>query len=186
MEEKADVLVAMRVAAILGGGGEGRYSLVLQEIVGQRRIVMTIGQAEAQAIAVFMEGVTMPRPLTHELMVRLVEGLGGKVSRVIIEGLDGGRFLTQIVCKRLEGDVPLVVDARTSDAVALAIRSGAPIFARESLLEMLAGKVAEHKERSVREMGDEELKALREKAVEAEEYERAQEIQDELKRRGEA
>lgn len=76
--------------------------------------------------------------------------------------------------------------ARTSDAVALAIRSGAPIFARESLLEMLAGKVAEHKERSVREMGDEELKALREKAVEAEEYERAQEIQDELKRRGEA
>lgn len=186
MEEKVDALVAMRVAAILGGGGEGRYSLVLQEVVGQRRIVMTIGQAEAQAIAVFLEGVAMPRPMTHELMVRLVEGFGGRVSRVIIEGLDGGRFLTQIVCERLDGGMPLVVDARTSDAVALAIRSRAPIFARESLLDFLAGRVVEQKERSVREMGDEELKELREKAVEAEEYERAQEIQDELKRRGEA
>ncbi len=186
MEEKVDALVAMRVAAILGGGGEGRYSLVLQEVVGQRRIVMTIGQAEAQAIAVFLEGVAMPRPMTHELMVRLVEGFGGRVSRVIIEGLDGGRFMTQIVCERLDGGVPLVVDARTSDAVALAIRSRAPIFARESLLDFLAGRVVEQKERSVREMGDEELKELREKAVEAEEYERAQEIQDELKRRGEA
>lgn len=186
MEEKVDALVAMRVAAILGGGEEGRYSLVLQEVVGQRRLVMTIGQAEAQAIAVFLEGIAMPRPMTHELMVFMIEALGGKVSRVIIEGIDGGRFLTNIVCDRKGGEVPLVVEARTSDAVALAIRSRAPVFARESLLELLAGKDVEHKERSVREMGDEELKALREKAVEAEEYERAQEIQNELKRRGEA
>ena len=187
MEDGMDALVAMRVAGILLGGGEGRYTLVLQEVVGTRRIVMTIGSAEAQAIAVFMEGVKMSRPITHELMARIVEGMGCSVSRVIIEGLEGGRFITQVVVSRIDGGVPIILDARTSDAVALAIRSRAPILARESLLRMVSGDEVEMvKPKDVSQMEDEELFRLREQAVAAEEYERAQEIQNELRRRGEA
>ncbi len=181
MEEEENGLVAMRVAAILSHGESGRYNLVLQEITGGRHIVMTIGQSEAQAIAVFTEGVATPSPLTHELAVRLVEAFGGRVSRVIIEGLDGGRFVTNVVCKRGEGEVPVVVESRASDAVALAIKSQAPIFAREGLLRLLDGRQSKR----VEEMDAEELRRLKDKAVAAEEYERAQEIQDELRRRGE-
>ena len=184
MEEGSDALVAMRVAGIIVGRTEGQYTLVLQEIAGSRRIVVKVGMAEARAIALFMEGVSLPSPLTHELMATIIE-LGCAVSRVIVEGVEGERFVTQLVLCRESGGVPVVLDTRISDAVALAVRGRAPIFAREGLLRSLA-EDTDGKPREMSQMGEEELLRLREQAVKAEEYERAQEIQNELRRRGEA
>lgn len=185
MEEGSDALVAMRVAGIIVGRTEGQYTLVLQEIAGSRRIVVKVGMAEARAIALFMEGVSLPSPLTHELMATIIERLGCAVSRVIVEGVEGERFVTQLVLCRESGGVPVVLDTRISDAVALAVRGRAPIFAREGLLRSLA-EDTDGKPREMSQMGEEELLRLREQAVKAEEYERAQEIQNELRRRGEA
>lgn len=189
MDDGADALVAMKVAALLDGGGDNIYNLVLQEVTGPRRMVMTIGVSEAQAIAVFMEGIAMPRPMTHDLMARIVGCLGGRLSRVIIEGLDQGRFLTQMVFEH-EG-LPIVMDARTSDAVALAIRCQAPILARESVLELAgaglpAPTARQPRQKTIADVATQELKQKLDEAVQAEDYETAQRIQEELRRRGEA
>lgn len=173
----------MRVAAILDGGGGNVYNLVLQEIAGRRRMVITIGMSEAQAIAVFMEGISMPRPLTHDLMARVISALGGRLSRVIIEGLEGGRFLTSLVMD--QGGAPVILDGRTSDAVALAIRCQAPIFAREAVLRLANGD-SDAIRGAVGEATSEQLRERLREAVAAEDYEAAQKIQDELRRRGEA
>lgn len=177
-----EALVPMRVAAILDGGGN-MYNLVLQEITGRRRMVITIGMSEAQAIAVFMEGISMPRPLTHDLMARVISAFGGRLSRVIIEGLEGGRFRTSLVMDK--GGAPVVLDGRTSDAVALAIRCQAPIFAREAVLRLANGD-SDAVSGAVGETASELLRERLREAVASENYEAAQKIQDELKRRGEA
>lgn len=187
MDDGIDALVAMKVAAILDGGGDNIYNLVLQEVTGSRRMVMTIGVSEAQAIAVFMEGIAMPRPMTHDLMARIVGALGGRLSRVIIEGLDQGRFLTQVVFEH--GGLPIVMDARTSDAVALAIRCQAPIFARESVLELAGVGVPSPqpqrpRQKTIAEIATQELRQKLDEAVQDEDYETAQRIQEELRRRG--
>ena len=188
MDDGTDALVAMKVAAILDGGGDNIYNLVLQEVTGPRRMVMTIGVSEAQAIAVFMEGIAMPRPMTHDLMARIVGSLGGRLSRVIIEGLDQGRFLTQMVFEH--DGLPIVLDARTSDAVALAIRCQAPIFARESVVE-LAGAgfpppARQPRQKTIADIATQELRQKLDEAIQTEDYETAQRIQEELRRRGDA
>ncbi len=188
MDDGTDALVAMKVAAILDGGGDNIYNLVLQEVTGPRRMVMTIGVSEAQAIAVFMEGIAMPRPMTHDLMARIVGSLGGRLSRVIIEGLDQGRFLTQMVFEH--DGLPIVLDARTSDAVALAIRCQAPIFARESVVELAGAGFpppARHpRQKTIADIATQELRQKLDEAVQTEDYETAQRIQEELRRRGDA
>ncbi len=187
MDDGMEALVPLRVAAILDGGGNNIYNLVMQEITGRRRMVITIGMSEAQAIAVFMEGIAMPRPLTHDLMARLISAFGGRLSRVIIEGLEGGRFRTSLVMDK--GGAPVILDSRTSDAVALAIRCQAPIFAREAVLRLANGDADALRSGAAGGVEGTPSGLLREKlrhAVAAEDYEAAQKIQDELRRRGEA
>ncbi|MGN0029666.1 MAG: bifunctional nuclease domain-containing protein [Marinilabiliaceae bacterium] len=188
MDNIGEPLVALRVAAIMDGGTISTYNLVLNEITGQRRIVMAIGLTEAQSIAVYMEGVHLPRPLSHDLMATMLRELGAEVSRVIIDDLDNGYFKSQIICR--QGGRPVVFDARTSDAVALALRCQVPIFVKEWILAIANGETAEEGGRRSREASLEEMpKSLIEKklseAVESEDYETAQKLKDELRRRGE-
>ena len=120
MSDDENRLVPLRVVAITDGNAAGTYNLVLQEITGSRRIVMAIGLPEAQSIAVFMEGVSLPRPLMHDLMVQMLNNFEARLSRVIIENLQNGYFISDVVCD-MNGRT-FIFDARTSDAVALAIR----------------------------------------------------------------
>lgn len=186
MDNIGGPLVALRVAAIMDGGTTSTYNLVLREITGQRRLVMAIGLTEAQSIAVFMEGVRLPRPLAHDLMATMIRVLGAEVSRVIIDDLQNGFFKASIICR--QGSRPVVFDARTSDAVALALRCQVPIFVKESILALVNGESADE-ERSQEEAGPEsmptdELQKRLEEAIENEDYETAQKLQAELRRRG--
>ncbi len=107
----------------------GAYALILRETSGLRRIPIIIGGFEAQAIALEMEGIKPPRPLTHDLIKTLVESLGGTLAEVSIHELRDGTFFASL---KLSDDQE--IDARPSDAIALAIRFGVPIWVAESVM----------------------------------------------------
>lgn len=192
MSDDENRLVPLRVVAITDGNAAGTYNLVLQEITGSRRIVMAIGLPEAQSIAVFMEGVSLPRPLMHDLMVQMLNNFEARLSRVIIENLQNGYFISDVVCD-MNGRT-FIFDARTSDAVALAIRCGSPIFIRKFLLDYVSGNSASSSvaevlakpqtSTSLPDMTEEQLRTMLTKAIDAEDYELAQKIKEELTRRG--
>ncbi len=187
MDKEDDALVMLRVEAIIGGGeaSGATYNLVLQELTGRRRLMMKIGLPEAQSIAVQMEGVKMPRPLTHDLMAKMIASFGVSVSRVIIEDMHDGFFFSTIVCDK-EGQ-PYFFDARTSDAVSLAIRCHAPIFAREHVMRFVSGRGPElgvvvegekGEKGEKKEVTVEELEKQLEEAVAEENYEEAQRLKE--------
>lgn len=192
MSDDENRLVPLRVVAITDGNAAGTYNLVLQEITGSRRIVMAIGLPEAQSIAVFMEGVSLPRPLMHDLMVQMLNNFEARLSRVIIENLQNGYFISDVVCD-MNGRT-FIFDARTSDAVALAIRCGSPIFIRKFLLDYVSGNSASSSvaevlakpqtSTSLLDMTEDQLRTMLTKAIDAEDYELAQKIKEELTRRG--
>lgn len=112
----------------------GAYALVLSEVEGQRRLPIIIGSAEAQSIAIALErDVIPPRPLTHDLFKSFADTYGINVIEVLIHTLEDGVFHAHIVCK--QGGIEKVLDARTSDAIALAIRFKCPIFTYEHILQ---------------------------------------------------
>jgi uncharacterized protein len=128
----------------------GAYALILRETVGRRRIPIIIGGFEAQAIALEMEGIKPPRPLTHDLIKTLVESLGGAISEVSIFELREGTFFASL---KLSDDQD--IDARPSDAIALAIRFSAPIWVAESVMAE-AGFLPEEGEEELEEADDDE------------------------------
>jgi len=127
----------------------GAYALILRETAGQRRIPIIIGGFEAQAIALEMEGIKPPRPLTHDLIKTLVETLSGTITEVSIHELRDGTFFASL---RLNDDTE--IDARPSDAIALAIRFGVSIWVAESVMSE-AGFLPEEGEDELEE-GEEE------------------------------
>ena len=105
---------------------------------GRRLLPIWIGLCEANAIALAMEGVTTPRPMTHDLLASVLGATGKRLDRVVIHSLEHNVFHATLV---LAGDSPeraLTVDSRPSDAIALAIRAGAPLFVTRTLLEHAA------------------------------------------------
>ncbi len=110
----------------------GSVILVLRAPEQARLLVMEIGILEGRAIALEAEGIRTPRPLTHELLHKVIERLGGNVTAVQIRDFRDKTFFANLVLERA-GD-QLELDARPSDAIALALRSGAPIFATEQVL----------------------------------------------------
>jgi uncharacterized protein len=128
----------------------GAYALILREVGGLRRIPIIIGGFEAQAIALEMEGIKPPRPLTHDLLKTVVEALGGSVSEVAIHELRDGTFFASI---KLSDDQE--IDSRPSDAIAVAIRFGVPIYIAESVMNE-AGFVPEEGEEELEEGVEEE------------------------------
>ncbi|KXB98404.1 MAG: hypothetical protein AA908_03170 [Chlorobi bacterium NICIL-2] len=112
-------------------GSNGAYALILKETSGERRLPIVIGAPEAHAIAAEMEGIKPTRPMTHDLLKNIIEQAGGTVSEVCIVELRESIFYAQITIEGLD----LQVDARPSDAIALALRFDAPIYVMDSVLE---------------------------------------------------
>ncbi len=178
----------------------GAYALILAEAHGDRRLPIIIGGVEAQAIAIQVENIKPARPLTHDLFKNVADTLSFNLKEVIINDLVEGIFHAKLVIEqngREEG-----IDARSSDAIALALRFECPIYTYEFILGAAGLKVEEGEEekeaeatsepkkqgkgkdkRSVTAASVDELRGMLEDALNNEDYERASKLRDEIKRR---
>src|SRR5690554_2826540 len=112
----------------------GAYALILNEVDGDRKLPIVIGAFEAQSIAIALEKeIKPPRPLTHDLFKNFSERFQIEIKQVIIHKLVDGVFYSSIICER--DQVEEIIDARTSDAIALALRFEAPIFTYKNILD---------------------------------------------------
>ncbi|MBN1160583.1 MAG: bifunctional nuclease family protein [Dehalococcoidales bacterium] len=107
--------------------------VILKEKISDRYLPIWIGPSEADAIAVKLQGVAVPRPLTHDLLNSVIDTLGGTVNSIIVNDLKNDTFFAKVVIE--SGSKQMEVDSRPSDALALAVRTGVPIFADEAVLE---------------------------------------------------
>ena len=171
----------------------GAYALVLGEVGGNRRLPIIIGAFEAQAIALELEKIQPPRPMTHDLLRSLFDTLGAEVTDVVIDDLREGTFYAKI--RYVHDDEEATLDARPSDAVALAVRTDAPLFVASSVLDE-AGIPADDEGEPVSEEDPFEPPARQaaptskldrmetdlEQAIAEEDYERAAKLRDEIAR----
>jgi hypothetical protein len=181
----------------------GAYALVLSEENGQRRVPIIVGGFEAQAIAIQLEGLKPPRPLTHDLFVNFAISFKINLIEVNIYKLEEGVFFSKLICDN--GQTRISIDARTSDAIALALRFKCPIFTTEDILTR-AGIVIDFENETknqktesedlkvevettsksndeLKNLDSDELKELLDEAISKENYERASIIRDEINRR---
>ena len=178
----------------------GAYALVLGEISGRRRLPVIIGSAEAQAIAIEIEKMTPSRPLTHDLFKSLAKAFTIEIKEVLIYNLVDGIFFAKLICKN--EDKIVEIDARTSDAIALAVRFECPIYTYEFILAS-AGIVIEGNDfvflenidapadelakkdtkSSYSSFSDEDLQDKLQEALAEEAYEKAVKIRDEIIKR---
>lgn len=170
------------------------YAVVLGEVNGLRRLPIVIGGFEAQAIAVALERMQPSRPLTHDLMKNFMMAFNIELHEIIINDLQEGIFFSKLVCSNDKDTVE--IDSRTSDAVALAVRFGCPIYTYENILES-AGMTTEadtSKQKVVvshtdegggdlRKMSMEDLELLLKQVLESEDYIKAASIRDEINSR---
>ncbi|MUP44399.1 hypothetical protein E0K83_01395 [Gramella sp. BOM4] len=189
----------------------GAYALILSEVEGERKLPIVIGAFEAQSIAIALEKeIKPPRPLTHDLFKNFSDRFEIVIKQVIIHKLVDGVFYSSLICER--DGVEEIIDARTSDAIALALRFNAPIFTYKNILDKAGIYLkAEEKEREkkakeeeeiiedellkeeieiksqdtsdYKKMSLEELKELLSQAVSQEDYEKAARIRDEISKR---
>ena len=184
----------------------GAYALVLNEEGGERRIPIIIGGFEAQSIAIQLEGLKPPRPLTHDLFKNFADSFKIKLKEINIYKLEEGVFYSNLICDK-EGK-EIIIDARTSDAIALALRFNCPIYTTEEILsksgiiveinfdkekgEKPAKKTVEYQPKSKPEkkstedytnLSIEDLEEMLDEAIKSENYEKASYIRDEIKKR---
>ena len=172
------------------------YAVVLDETGGSRRLPIVIGSFEAQAIAVAMERMTPSRPLTHDLFKNTLEAFDITLQEVIINNLVDGIFYAKLVCQ-LDSET-VEIDSRTSDAIAMAVRFGCPIYTFEFILEAAGIPLEEAEQEKEKERplprssskpvgfdqySEEELEVMLNDVLAAENYEKAAKIRDELNRR---
>ena len=175
----------------------GAYVLVLGDKNSQRRLPIVIGSAEAESIAVGIEKHRSGRPHTHDLFLRFAKEFGVEIMEVVINRFRDGIYYAMLVCK--QGDDLTMVDARPSDAIAIAVRVGCEIYAYETVMEE-AGIIMEDIEKPTpHEEGDyinkvvsstsldmlnmEALEELLQEAIDNEDYEKAAQIRDEINSR---
>ena len=111
--------------------------IVLKEKKGERQFPIVIGFLEASSIKMKISGLEVPRPMTHDLLIATIEGLGARLERLVIDKLVENTFHAKLEIKTAEGEVR-VIDARPSDGIALAVRSNAAIFVDEEVLKKAA------------------------------------------------
>lgn len=187
----------------------GAYALILSEVDGDRKLPIVIGAFEAQSIAIALEKeIKPPRPLTHDLFKNFSDRFEIVVKQVIIHKLVDGVFYSSLICER--DKIEEIIDARTSDAIALALRFNAPIFTYKNILDKAGiylkgeqGSVTPHKpnvgeemdvedilpdkvqtsDTNYKKMSLDELETLLDQAVKNEDYEKAARIRDEISKR---
>ncbi len=175
----------------------GAYVLILGDKLSQRRLPIVIGSAEAESIAVGIEKHRNGRPHTHDLFLRFAKEFGVEVMEVVINRFRDGVYYAMLVCK--QGNDLTMVDARPSDAIAIAVRAGCEIYAYETVMEE-AGIIMEDMEKptandewdrinkvdasaSLNILNMEALEELLQEAIDNEDYKKAAEIRDEIKSR---
>lgn len=168
----------------------GAYALVLGEVDGERQLPIIIGPAEAQATALCLKGVKAPRPLTHDLFYTCLNILGAKMLRVLIYKAKEGVFYSYIYLQKEEEIIR--IDSRTSDAIALAVRSDCPIYIYESILEREYIRLDESNSPDTEQNTESEtsdsanISSLEEaltQAIKEENYELAARLRDEINRK---
>ncbi|MDD2284000.1 MAG: bifunctional nuclease family protein [Paludibacter sp.] len=177
----------------------GTYGLVLSEEDGNRRFSVMIGEPEAQSIALKMNNKKSPRPLTHDLILTLLSVFGAKLEKVLIYDMVNDVFYSELHLKK--GEMSMVVDARTSDAIALAVRSDCEIFIKEDIMNIVGMEVeaADSGNQQKEEVGEidaeqltpeeldmlslEDLEELLNMAINEEKYELAVNLRDAIKRK---
>jgi len=174
----------------------GAYALLLIEENGERRIPIIIGGFEAQAIVIKLENLEPPRPLTHDLFKKFADQFKIAVIEVMIYKLEDGVFFSKLVCNN--GEKEYSIDSRTSDAVAIALRFGCPIYIDEDILEKAQisntpsetelaspeeAKPSSQQNSKYGSFTDEELYKMIDEAVKTEDYEKAASIRDEIEKR---
>lgn len=173
----------------------GAYAILLREIDGNKRLPIIIGAFEAQAIALEIEGIKPPRPLTHDLLKQLTDSLGATVIEIVIDELRDNTFYAKIILE--VSGFSQEIDARPSDAIALAVRSQAPIYVAASVMESAAFVPSEESQEAsttntMTDTGESKKPPTKEakiaslqnklrEAIEGEEYERAAKIRDQIK-----
>jgi bifunctional DNase/RNase len=171
----------------------GAYALILRELNGSRRLPIIIGAFEAQSIALEMEGIKPPRPLTHDLLKNVMDTLGVSLNDVYINELRDGTFYAKLSMDSQE------IDSRPSDAIALAVRYGVPIFVSEKVMDeagfvpeseeadkpAAAGQDEAEPEQEQPKPKQSRLEQLQQQLLEAvakEEYEKAAKLRDEIQK----
>lgn len=168
----------------------GAYALILNEVEGNRRLPIIIGTFEAQAIALELEHIKPPRPMTHDLLKNAIEVFGANIDQIFINDLSEGTFFARIIYRKNGEQVEQ--DARPSDAIALAVRFKAPIYVSAEVLDE-AGIISE-KAKSSSGAGEleqseastaglskmEKLENELQTAIETENYEKAARIRDQI------
>jgi bifunctional DNase/RNase len=168
----------------------GAYALILREMGGSRRLPIIIGAFEAQSIALEMEGIKPPRPLTHDLMKTIIDRMGVSLSEVVVHELRDGTFYAKISLDSQE------IDSRPSDAIALAVRYSVPIYVSEKVMEEASfvpesegeegekpsSPAQEKKPANLKMSKLESLNVQLKEAIEKEEYEKAARLRDEIRK----
>ncbi len=165
--EGGAVLVEVKVQSLGLDRNTNTPVVILREQSGERVLPIWIGPGEASAIAMHLAEWSFSRPLTHDLLVSLMEGLGGSLSRVIISRVVDNTYFAELEVRRDEEVIS--VDARPSDSIAIALRTGSSIFADESLLESVTVEVAEDESVSM-DLDSGEVSYLEEKGEDLKEY----------------
>lgn len=129
-------IVEMKLIRILMNEKRGEQMVVLKEKKGKRTLPIIIGIPEASAIKLKISGIQPPRPMTHDLLKSIIEHLGASLKRIVIEKLKNNTFYAKLALND-GGGKEIVVDARPSDSIALALRMNCPIFASEDLLNQV-------------------------------------------------
>jgi len=191
-----DTKIELKFFTLMAGHTHGSYNLVLQETGGTRKIPIIVGTFEAQSIATEIEGIVPQRPLTHDLIISILKEIDVELKEVVIYDLQNGVFFARLVMQK--AGLPYAVDARTSDAIAIALRAKAPIYIESRLMKEIGVE-----EKDIIHVEDEEegpsipsagpndysqynkdqLQRMLQEAVEAEDYIKAALIRDELQRR---
>lgn len=178
----------------------GSFTLVLGEVGAKRRLPIVIGMFEAQAIALEIEKITPNRPMTHDLFRSLADGFSFEVKKIVITDMKEGVFYAKIHCTSIHAEIE--IDARPSDAIAIAIRFGSTVLCSEKAMSEGAvehyelenkpekndlkssnPKSAIKKESSLKDFPLEKLNQMLDKAIDNEDYERAARIRDEINKR---
>lgn len=184
----------------------GAYALILHEVDGERKLPIVIGAFEAQSIAVALEPQTKPsRPITHDLFLSFAQRFDIVIKQVIIHKMVDGIFYSSLICER--DGIEEIFDARTSDAISMAVRADAPIFTYKNILDnagmilnVRGGRVSDNKDKErevlikslvqdantlddLSQLSKENLEMRLQEAVDGEDYELAARLRDELDKR---